>query len=309
MLFVAAVVVIPKITDSVGGKNPTPGETVTAYLEALAAGDAEKALSYGKATPANTDFLNDEILGKQIAKMPITNIRILDGADEPQYEGTLPTNVRVAADFGGTTSDATLQMSKVDDQWKIDTVFNTVELRGVGDDNAAADTVTLFGTPLKGTSTFYLFPGFTDLASSNKNLTFKSSKDHNLLLNGLIGYGLKNSILMQFELSKTGTAAVSDAVAEAFAACENSRSLTPPGCPYGVTRPDAVEGTATWGRADLSRITASFFNESELTVNVSGPVVMSVDVGLRDGGTAHGKIDKYFTGTVDVSKTPAKLSF
>lgn len=304
VLFIAAIVVVPKITDSVGGKSLTPGETVTAYLEALAAGDAEKALSYGKATPANTDFLTNEVLGKQIAKMPITNIRILDGSEGPGMEALGMTSVRVAADFGGTTSDATLQMSRVDDQWKLDNAFTSVQIQESVSDNAAADTATLFGTSLKGASTVYLFPGFTDLASSNKNLSIKSQ---NLLLKEL--QSGRSYLAMNFELSKSGSAGVSDAVTGAFAACEASKSLNPPGCPYSITRPDAVEGSATWGRADISGVTASFFSERDLTVRVAGPVVMTVDIVLRDGSTAHGKIDKFFTGTVDVSKTPATLSF
>lgn len=303
VVLVAAFVVVPRVTGG-GGGGLSASETVTAYLEALASGNAEEALSYGKVTPANTDFLNDEVLGKQIAKMPITNIRILDDSEGEQFEAIGKNMVRVAADFGGTTSDAGLHLSKVDDEWKLDEAFITAEISKSSTDSAAEKTLALFGKSLEDTSTVYLFPGFTDLASSNKNLTLKTE---NFLLKNLeVG---RASIFTRFELSESGATGVNEAVAEAFAACERSKLLNPPGCPYEITREDAVEGTATWGRADLSDVTASLFDAQTMTVRVAGSVFLTVNIQLRDGNTADGTIDKFFTGTVDVSKTPPELSY
>lgn len=302
---IAAFVVVPRVTGGgIGAGGLSAAETVTAYLEALASGNAEEALSYAKVTPATTDFLNDEVLGKQIAKMPITNIRILDDSEGAQFEAIGKNMVRVAADFGGTTSDAGLHLSKVDDEWKLDEAFIRAEISRSRTDSAADKTLTLFGKPLEDTSTVYLFPGFNDLASSNKNLSITTE---NFLLNHLeVG---RASIFTRFELSKSGAAGVNEAVAETFAACERSKLLSPPGCPYEITREDAVEGTATWGRTDISDVTAGMFDAQTLTVRVSGSVVMTVNIQLRDGNTVDGNIDKFFTGTVDVAKTPPELTF
>lgn len=95
-----------------GGGAASPAEAVKSYLEALAAGDAEKALSYQKGEPASKELLTDEVLQKQIAKMPITDIRILDGASEQDDLGL--ARVHVAARFGDNLSDAMIMTSKID---------------------------------------------------------------------------------------------------------------------------------------------------------------------------------------------------
>ena len=60
------------------------GDAVKRYLEALARGDAETALSYGIDQPATSEFLTSEILKKQVAQWPIRNIRILhDNSSAP----------------------------------------------------------------------------------------------------------------------------------------------------------------------------------------------------------------------------------
>ena len=64
-------------------EKSTAGATVKGYLEALAKGDAAKALSFSNDKPANTEFLTNDILKKQIAKWPITDIKIL--SDDGSY--------------------------------------------------------------------------------------------------------------------------------------------------------------------------------------------------------------------------------
>lgn len=45
-----------------------------------------------------------------------------------------------------------------------------------------------------------------------------------------------------------------------------------------------------------------------MTTTVDGPVVMPVTVQTVDGGTASGKVDKVFFGTVDLTKKPPALT-
>ena len=164
VVLVAAFVVVPRVAGG-GGGGLSASETVTAYLEALASGNAEEALSYGKVTPANTDFLNDEVLGKQIAKMPITNIRILDDGDELASIGM--ASVKVAVKFGDQLADSTLRLSKVEETWKIDDAINKIEIMSP---SAADETLTIFDKELKKGEAFYVFPGFVDAGSANEYL-------------------------------------------------------------------------------------------------------------------------------------------
>ena len=92
------------------GRQPrrwrSAADTVKGYLEALARGDAESALAYSDDQPASKEFLTDDVLKKQIAKWPITNIRILN--DDSSASGIGFGQVHVAANFGDKVSDATL---------------------------------------------------------------------------------------------------------------------------------------------------------------------------------------------------------
>ena len=288
-----------------GGDTPaTAADTVTAYLQALSDGDADKALSFGKAEPSSKDFLTDDILRKQIAKQPITNIRVLDKGDEnsPLRMGT----VKVAADFGGKTSEADVRLTKVDDTWKLDNAFVRIALRNVSGDEGAESTLTLFGEPLKDKESVNVFPGFQQLGSTNDYLEVSQLADAAPLQ--ALSFGGTSFLQPKFDLNDKGQQAVQSAVSDAFTACERSHALNPPGCPYKMDRPDAVEGTANWGPADISQVKMGLFLEYAMTTTVDGPVVMPVTVQTVDGGTASGKVDKVFFGTVDLTKKPPALT-
>ncbi|MHA0290228.1 hypothetical protein ACXYX3_27810 (plasmid) [Mycobacterium sp. C3-094] len=277
---------------------------MTAYLQALSDGDADKALSFGKAEPSSKDFLTDDILRKQIAKQPITNIRVLDKGDEnsPLRMGT----VKVAADFGGKTSEADVRLTKVDDAWKLDNAFVRIALRNVSGDEGAESTLTLFGEPLKDKESVNVFPGFQQLGSTNDYLEVSQLADAAPLQ--ALSFGGTSFLQPKFDLNDKGQQAVQSAVSDAFTACERSHALNPPGCPYKMDRPDAVEGTANWGPADISQVKMGLFLEYAMTTTVDGPVVMPVTVQTVDGGTASGKVDKVFFGTVDLTKKPPALT-
>ena len=97
-------------TTTGGGKSATPAAAVKGYLEALARGDADAALSYSSDQPASKEFLTDDVLKKQIDKWPISDIRILDDTATASM-GT----VHVAVKFGDQTSDETLFLEQKDD--------------------------------------------------------------------------------------------------------------------------------------------------------------------------------------------------
>lgn len=288
-----------------GSDSPrTAAETVTAYLQALSDGDAEKALSFGKSEPSSKDFLTDDILGKQIAKQPITNIRVLDKGDDrsPLGMGT----VKVAAEFGGKTSEADVRLTKVDDTWKLDNAFVRLDLQNISAQDGAESTVTLFGEPLKDKSSVNVFPGYQQLGSTNDYL------DVTQLVEGAtlqaLSFGGTSFLQLKFDLNEKGQQAVQTAVSDAFTACERSHALNPPGCPYQMDRPDAVEGTANWGPADISQVKMGIFSQYAMTATVDGPVDMPITVQTVNGDTAKGTVNKLFFGTVDLTKKPPALT-
>ena len=104
LLVVVLVVVLVAVLNS-GGGSASGADAVRGYLEALSRGDATAALSFSNDQPASKDLLTDEVLKKQVAQWPITNIQILDDNSAHSYGFG---QVHVSAKFGDNTSDVTL---------------------------------------------------------------------------------------------------------------------------------------------------------------------------------------------------------
>ena len=295
--------------EGIGGTGASsslsPGQTVQQYLEALAAGDAEKALSFGASQPASTEFLTNEILAKQIAEMPITNIRIL--GENGGGELIRTSWVNVAVNFGDVVDDVQLMLRKDnDDVWKLENAAVKLDSSLSGLTNEALDTVTVFGKNLdKGA--VYVFPGYLEIGSSNEYLEVTSEP---VLLRGL---SLGGSYLSpEVALNDAGSDAIEQAVADAFANCQASNKLDPPGCPTKIGAADsydAVDGTVNWGQADLSGLTTGELREYDMTVRISGQVAMPVSVQTTDGGTKSGTITVYVNAKADITTSPPTLKW
>ncbi|BBY46843.1 hypothetical protein MARA_02730 (plasmid) [Mycolicibacterium arabiense] len=294
VVLVGAGVAYMRVSGGGASSSLTAAETVTAYLEALSSGDAEKALSYNKSEPANSDLLTNEILSKQIAEMPISDIRILDEGEE--LAGIGMGAVKVAVKFGDQLSDSTVRLSKVEETWKIDEGVNKIEFLNP---SRADETLTIFGKELKMGEAFYVFPGFVDVGSSNEYLDVTSESP-------LMAAGT-TYLRPTYVLNDDGVDAVSTVMAEAFAACERSRLLDPPDCPVRLSKYDAVDGTVTWGKADLSGLTIGDLSDYDMTVRITGTVTIPVSYQTRDGGTQSGTAESVTFNSVDVSTSPPQI--
>ncbi|MBB3754202.1 hypothetical protein FHT44_006724 [Mycolicibacterium sp. BK634] len=306
VVLVVAVVVAVVVFGSGGPDSPkTAGDVVKAYLEALARGDADKALSYSNDEPASKEFLTDDILKQQIAKWPITNIRILNDDSITSDMGT----VHVAANFGDQTSDENLHVKKVDGAWKLE--HAAIKLKFLdAPESKALSTVTLFGKPFdakKGKET-YVFPGWIDLGNSNEFITQEPLRRPLLL--GELGYaGLSASLMPQFDISDKGKSTSLDLVRAAIATCAQSKQLQPPNCPQGVRDPSLVDGTAVWtAPTDLSEVQASYFDPTTMTEKVHGPLDFKLTAQATSGGTKSGTVYSYITATVDLTTNPPTVS-
>lgn len=304
VLVVVGIVLAITLTGSGGddsGKG-SAGDVVKGYLEALAKGDAERALSYSDDQPASKEFLTDDILKKQIDKWPITNIRILNDDTSASEIGF--GSVHVAANFGDKSSDVTLQMKKNNGKWRLDTAAIKLTPSPGGQNNEAAQTVTIFGKPISG-GTAYVFPGWVDFGSSNPYLTVKAQP---LLLDSLTSYS--PWVQATYDLNDAGNKAITDAITAAYASCQASHLMAPPPpCPVSLRDSDVVEGTVNWGPADLSQVKISNFSEYSLEALFSGEVTIQVTAKGTGGGDQVGPLTPYISGTADMAKTPPALDF
>ncbi|MFC7756023.1 hypothetical protein [Tsukamurella soli] len=222
VVVIVVIVVAVTLAARSGGGAGSAGDAVKGYLAALARGDADAALAYGVDQPASRELLTDDVLKQQIAKWPITNVRILDDTSSGNASGVGMATVHVAATFGTTVSDATVDAKKVGNTWKLATAAVKITADVGGSEDASADTLTVFGKPA-GTGTAYVFPGYQAFGSSDPYLDVTATP---LLLDKLDSFSA-GFISAQYTLNDVGKKAINDALVAAFAPCQKSKLLAP----------------------------------------------------------------------------------
>ncbi len=306
MLVAVAVVVVITVADRDRGQaGGSAGDVVKSYLETLARGDAGTALSYGIDPPAATEFLTGDILNKQVAQWPIRDIKILhDNSGAPEAALSM-AHVHVVATFGDQPSDAILDLKMDHNRWKLaSAAIKFTPGLGASMGNAAAKTVTLFGKPISN-STVYVFPGWIDIGTTNPYLTVTVPP----LLLDQFTMAAPYWVHPNFALSEKGRGAVEAQLAAAMANCQESNLLAPPNCPVHLEPNGLVEGTVSWGPADLRGVKLDNFDPYHLTETFSGQLSVPVSVKTSDGTTKLQRVVEFLAGTADMATFPPGLTF
>lgn len=234
ILVVTGIVVVT----SGGLGSATAGDTVKTYLEALARGDAETALAQGINEPPDKTFLTDDVLKKQIAQAPITDIKIVESTDTGK--------VHVLATFGDQMLDEVLYLKQDGEggPWKLENAVLPVDFQkdSATGNTGLIDAITLFGTPIPKSGRPFVFPGPVDFGSSNPNVAITVVNPTYLL--GELAYGV--NVNYSFDVTDAGKQAINQAMLPVFAECAKSHELSPPKCPQRAGVPGLVEGTADW---------------------------------------------------------------
>jgi hypothetical protein len=301
VVVVGIVAVVAVVVFSGGtNKSGTAADAVKGYLQALARGDARAALSYASDQPASNQFLTDDVLKKQIAKWPITNIRILS---EESYK------VHVAVNFGEQTSDENLWVKQVDGGG-FRLKEGAIKLRFLQSAGKGLSTLTLFGQPFDGANETYVFPGWIDFGNRNPNIAQKPPS-YPLLLNEMSGIGPgAESLMMNYDISDAGRTGIQSSLKAAIAECAKSTELQPANCPQLVRDPSLVDGTAQWTPpTDLSPVRVGFFDTEKLTVNLYGFVDFQLTAKSTSGAPASGKVTGDVQATADLTKNPPAITF
>lgn len=297
-LLLVIIVVVSIVAFSGGDEKSTAGAAVKGYLEALAKGDAAKALSFSNDKPANTEFLTNDILKKQIAKWPITDIKIL--SDDGSYGFG---RVHVSAKFGDKVSDEEITVKKSGKEWMIEHAAIKMDPKNAILNNEAMKTLTVFGKPI-GDTPVYVFPGWVEMGSENPNLSADPKKPF-LLKELYMGDAYLSDV--EFSLSSKGEKAVSKAISNKLAQCTASTSLRPPDCPQRVYKYELVDGTASWGTADSSKLKVEV-RAYTLEASITGEVVFPLTARTRDGDTWTGTDTESVYGKADLSQDPPTVN-
>ncbi|WP_157931674.1 DUF4878 domain-containing protein [Mycobacteroides abscessus] len=313
----AAVVLLIVIISSLsggsrsGGKATNAGDAVKSYLEALASGDANRALSFGADTPGSKDFLTDEVLQQQIAVWPITDIQILE---TDVTDASDIGRVHASAKFGDRTSDEQISVKRVDGGWKVQHASTKLKFENSGK-SKIIKIARLFGKSVEEKQQAYVFPGFIDLKSSSPNIDLIYPPDDALLKSIATTGETDTQYTLKSQMSDKGKQATQSAYKAAVDVCAGSKLLNPPNCPQGFRSMANyyVEGSVTWTAPDTSQMECRY-DQYELNCSYSGladwPYTAEEKdysgnpTGKRESGSRSGWM---YTEKIDLTQTDVKI--
>jgi hypothetical protein len=213
--------------------TPRPSDAVSAYLQALAAGDAAAALSYA-ADPAPTGtLLTNEVLAESRNRAALTEIQV------PVVEDQNATSVSATYTLGNSAVSESFDVVKVADTWRLSRAVKDLDLSFVV---GGSVPVKINGVKVDQDSVAVL-PG---------SYAFTTGLPY-------VGYGSKNVVLVkspyveadtygiQSQLTKSGKKAVISATEKSFNKCLKVHSLNPKNCPMKFdSKYRYTKSTITW---------------------------------------------------------------
>ncbi|NMO04545.1 DUF4878 domain-containing protein [Gordonia sp. TBRC 11910] len=288
------VLVVSLVVMFTGGDDSTgsPEAAVQTYLNALAGGDAKKALSVS-VTPASEDLLTDEIVKKQRESAPITDITVR----KPDTNLSTMATVNATYKHGDKNVDEDIRVRKSGDEWKLDNGALAITLSSTN----KIPGLSLFGVDVSDDTKIYVFPGPLVWGSSNANINVTDSKKQFPL--GPEDYTFYPSL--DTSLSTQGKQVVDSAINSYMTNCATSTqakaSTDRPGCDQSTYR-STVPGSVRWTKpTDLSGLTYRFDYDDPNKVKVSGSVSWSYSYTSTYDGAQTDTTTDYLSGTIDLS--------
>lgn len=168
LVLVAVAVVAVLLTSAATPPSTEPDKATKStaalqgYLEALAAGNADKAKQYAMNAPADSPLLTNDFLKATMAKSPITEIQV----DKQNDVGTT-ANLSASYKLAGTVVQANYQLTKVAKIWKLNSVVTTVDRPSYW----GKLSVVVNGTTAPATQLSF-FPGVYQLSTGTSLLAF-----------------------------------------------------------------------------------------------------------------------------------------
>lgn len=297
VVLVVAFVLATRHDDSADGAA-SPAEAVSTYLEALATADADGALAV-LANPPASALLTREVLARQQAAAPITDIRIIPPATGSGGAGADagPDVVHAEYRFGDRQADVHYRTLRSGSRWWVADGVVDIAL-----DRGNVIEPTFFGVPLGNAQRLFAFPGPWAWGSQQTFLTARAATAEDYPL----GPHAPMSVTLVAGLSVAGEAAVERAVRDYLAFCAQSvqpdASADRRGCRqtlYRAAQPGSVRWTAP---SDIAGLLREVSSGDARKVSVAGQIDWPVTyVPTYDGGRPISTVnDEYLYGTVDL---------
>jgi hypothetical protein len=234
-----------------------PSDAVTAYLQALAAGDAVAALSYA-ADPAPTGpLLTNEVLAESVNRAALSEIQV------PVVEDQNAQSVSATYTLGDSAVSESFDVVKVGDSWRLSRAVKDLDLSFIV---GGSVPVKINGVEVDQDSVAVL-PGSYEFTTGLR----------------YVGYGSKNVVLVkspyveadtyriQSQLTKSGKKAVISATEKSYNKCLKANSLNPKNCPMKFeSKYRYNKSTITWQQAggDPFRKPKVTFGETQARVEI-----------------------------------------
>lgn len=286
-------------TAPAAGGAASADEAVKGYMDAVAAGDAAKALSFSSGTPSDATLLTDAVLAASKQKHPITNIQVSEGASKYERTATFTVDGKqytqgfFVTSGGGNTY--TLQKPAVD------VSLGQMPVNAVG--------LTVNGVEVKGQK-FSLFPGVYDLGTKNANFTASSPT--------LAVQSKYDSLSSEVtaKLSATGDAAARKAAKDQIAKCQTLKVLKDDTCGFNFGSTVIGGGTADPKSLSCTPSGQNSIDTAELRPDYTDPRQVKGDISIKwscslkstDGDPLTGSVS-LFRFVADMSQSPIKVTF
>ena len=246
-------------------------ESVKAYLEALAAGNAAAALSLAKDQPTDTSFLTDAVLAESNKRAPITEITV--SPPDSEYDSSIEASYKMGDQQVNETFTVQKQgenflLYEVSQDVNLETIRSRtlpMQINGVG---VTSDKVNLFpGSYVFTSGSNYIAYGGGPMVINSPN-DFANAYDH------------------RPAITSAGTKAVVAAAKAKLAGCAKQAKFKPSGCPFLNIRENAGQNITE--SSLRRRIVGNPFSNVEPRTDYQDPSIAEFSITVRWTATASG---------------------
>lgn len=211
-------IVVPTSAQASAPKVARGDLAVKGYLEALAAGDIEKAISYGPVGGGSRALLSPDALKASLAAAPITNINVTPA------DATAST-IHASYQLGTQAVVSDFRVVKKDDgNWELAASTTTVRLSATRSDNVP---LVINGQTIGPVVELELVPGTYSMTTGLPYLAYQATTK--ITVNDL-SYTKPISEL-PIDVTAEGKDALIQAAQASLASCLDLQQLSPPNCP------------------------------------------------------------------------------
>jgi hypothetical protein len=270
---------------SAGPATEKPSDAVLAYLTALAAADAEKALSYGLAKPANASLLTDKVLASALKGAPLSAINV------PPVDGQTTATVEASYQLGKKSVTESFDVVRQDEGWKLRRVAADIEFGLV---RSGSVPLLVNGTKVS-KDAVSVFPGSYTVSTGLKYVDYGTRST--IVVTGPGGF--PNTSGLGLRVNGKGKTAAVAAAKKSYTSCLKSNDSSPSKCPNRWTSSAAKwrKGTVDWKQRGSDPFKKAKLLTSGTAAQVEIPLRVELSGTCTQGGRTGRCIGATITGT------------